>query len=173
MSLPRFGGAFSCGLPQHAIPWSNFTYDPRLGGYQRTLPKVSCRALPPSHATETGTGRIATASENCTITIEPHITGANRLERPLRPVGGSIEPRAAALLGAVAAWQRMSKGKAVPVVKVSGVRRDGEKYRIDIKATLFPSVTLIYATVAAAEEAREHALKAVAKATEAMLTGDI
>jgi len=53
------------------------------------------------------------------------------------------------------------------------VRRDGEKYRIDIKATLFPSVTLIYATVAAAEEAREHALKAVAKATEAMLTGDI
>ena len=90
-----------------------------------------------------------------------------------RPVGGSIEPRAAALLGAVAAWQRMSKGKAVSVVTVSGVCRDGEKYRIDIKATLFPSVTLIYATVAAAEEAREHALKAVAKATEAMLTGDI
>ena len=54
-----------------------------------------------------------------------------------------------------------------------GLSRDGEKYRIDIKATLFPSVTLMYATVAAAEEAREHALKAVAKATEAMLTGDI
>lgn len=60
-------------------------------------------------------------------------------------------------------------------VKVSVVRRsqDGEKYQIDIKATLCPSVTLIYPTVAAAREGREHALKAVAEATEAVLTGDI
>jgi hypothetical protein len=67
------------------------------------------------------------------------------------------------------------KGKAAVAVEVSVVRRsqDGEKYQIDIKATLCPSVTLIYPTVGAARQAREHALKAVAEATEAVLTGDI
>jgi hypothetical protein len=60
-------------------------------------------------------------------------------------------------------------------VEVSVVSRshDREKYQIDIKATLCPSVTLIYPTLAAAREGREHALKAVAGATEAVLTGDL
>ena len=60
-------------------------------------------------------------------------------------------------------------------VKVSAVRRsrEGEKYQIEIKATLCPSVTLMYATLAEAQEAREHAVKIVANATDAVLTGDI
>ena len=60
-------------------------------------------------------------------------------------------------------------------VKVSAVRRsrDGEKYQIDIKATLCPSVTLMYATLAEAEKARQHAVRIVANATDAVLTGDI
>ena len=46
MSLPRFGGAFSCGLSQHAIPWSNFTYDPRLGGYQTDITESQLQGAP-------------------------------------------------------------------------------------------------------------------------------
>ena len=42
-----------------------------------TSAKASCKARPPSHATATGTGRIATESENCTIIIAPDITGTN------------------------------------------------------------------------------------------------
>jgi hypothetical protein len=67
------------------------------------------------------------------------------------------------------------KGKAAVAVEVSVVRpsQGGEKYRIDIKATLCSSVSLIYPTMRAAREGREHALKVVAEATEAVLTGDI
>jgi hypothetical protein len=63
---------------------------------------------------------------------------------------------------------------AVPV-KVSPVRVSPEmgKYQIDIKATLCPSVTLMYATLAEAEEAREDAVRALSKATDAVLTGDL
>jgi hypothetical protein len=60
-------------------------------------------------------------------------------------------------------------------VKVSVVRpsAEGAKYQIDIKATLCPSVTLMYATSTEAEEARKHAVKAISKATDAVLTGDL
>jgi hypothetical protein len=60
-------------------------------------------------------------------------------------------------------------------VKVSVVRpsAEGDKYQIDIKATLCPSVTLMYATLAEAEEAREYAVKAISYATDAVLTGDL
>jgi hypothetical protein len=50
---------------------------------------------------------------------------------------------------------------------------EGDKYQIDIKATLCPSVTLMYATLAEAEEAREYAVKAISYATDAVLTGDL
>ena len=60
-------------------------------------------------------------------------------------------------------------------VKVSVVRpsAEGDKYQIDIKPTLCPSVTLMYATLAEAEEAREYAVKAISHATDAVLTGDL
>ena len=77
-AVMSFGSFLGIGGEEHAIPWGKLTYDTLSTVIKPTLAKVSCREHRLSHATETGTGRIAAGSENCTITIGRPIIGVNK-----------------------------------------------------------------------------------------------
>ena len=71
-----FGSFLGMGGDEHAYPWRKLTYDIRLDGYQTDISESQVQSARAAllTCTETGTGRIGTKSENCTITIVRHIT---------------------------------------------------------------------------------------------------